>query len=107
LAQLNITTEEKELLGEANSIDNIEKFLAEYVKELEKTQRHGKAWKKVYAFTQFAGPVLEVFKQANFTPECSIALGLIGLLLIQVSRPSSWEEILLTTYCLTALKQQI
>lgn len=84
------------MLVQANSIDAIEQFLSDYVKEVEKSQRHSKVWKKVYAFTQFAGPVLEVFKQANFTPECSIALGLVGLLLIQVSTIFSREYILLT-----------
>ena len=93
LAHLTITVEEKELIEQANSIEAIEQFLSEYIKEIDKAQRHSKVWKKVYAFTQFAGPVLEVFKQANFTPECSIALGLVGLLLIQpLNNKSEIEE---------------
>lgn len=71
------------MIEQANSIEAIEQFLSEYIKEIDKAQRHSKVWKKIYAFTQFAGPVLEVFKQAKFTPECLIALGLVGLLLIQ------------------------
>lgn len=57
----------------------------------------------MYAFTHFADLVLEVFKQANFTPECSIAIGLVGLLLIQVCQPSSWEWIPLTSIVLRPL----
>ena len=81
--------------------------MSQYVEEIGKTQRHNKAWKKVYAFLQFARPVLEVFRQANFTPECSIALGLVGLLLIQVRRVAVSSEDYTNPYPSTAAEQQI
>jgi len=88
--------EEREVLEQVADLATVEDFIAEYVEEIERKSKHGKAWKKVYAFSQFAAPVLDVFKQANLSPECSVALGLLGLLLIQVrqmiskpSKPSS------------------
>ena len=86
LQHLSITSEEKEILEETKTIDGVAEFITQYVAEVDKKRHHNKTWKKVYAFSKFAGPVLEVFKQANFTPECSIALGLLGMLLIQVRR---------------------
>lgn len=84
------------MLERVKDLATVEDFIAEYVEEMERKSKHGKVWKKVYAFSQFAAPVLDVFKQANLSPECSIALGLVGLLLIQVrqmipkpSKPSS------------------
>jgi hypothetical protein len=81
---LPLAGEEKEIIAKLQDLEAVEDFVRRYSTEVEKRQGHTKVWKKVYKFTQFVGPVLEVFKQANFTPECSIALGLIGLLLVQV-----------------------
>lgn len=84
LHHLGITSEEKEIIEQSKTIEAVEDFIAQYIAEVNKKHYHDKTWKKVYAFSQFAGPVLEIFKQANFSPECSIALGLVGMLLIQV-----------------------
>lgn len=82
---MNITDEEKEIIKRSKTIEDVEDFIAQYIAEVDKKYHHDKTWKKkVYAFSEFAGPVLEIFKQANFSPECSLALGLIGMLLIQV-----------------------
>jgi hypothetical protein len=75
----------------------VQEFIIQYVAEVEKRQHNTKVWKKVYAFSKFAGPVLDVFKEANFTPECSLALGLLSMLLIQVGvvlRSTTWVEVL-------------
>jgi hypothetical protein len=84
LQHLGITSEEKDIIEQSKTIESVEDFIAQYIAEVDKKHHNDKTWKKVYAFSQFAGPVLEIFKQANFSPECSIALGLIGMLLIQV-----------------------
>ena len=85
IQHLNITSEEKEICDESTTIEGVEEFIEQYVAEVEKRQKRTKAWQKVYAFSKFAGPVLALFKEANISPECSIALGLVGMLLIQVS----------------------
>jgi hypothetical protein len=82
LQHLGITSEEKEIIEQSKTIEAVEDFIALYIEEVDKKHQRDKTWKKVYAFSQFASPVLEIFKQANFSPECSIALGLIGILLI-------------------------
>jgi hypothetical protein len=84
LQHLGITSEENEIIEQSKTIEAVEDFIAQYIEEVDKKHHRDKTWKKVYAFSQFAGPVLEIFKQANFSPECSIALGLVGILLIQV-----------------------
>jgi hypothetical protein len=86
---LGITSEEKEVIDQSKTIEGVEEFIAQYVVEVNKKHYQDKAWKKVYAFSRFAGQVLELFKQVNFSPECSLALGLVGMLLIQV-RKLSW-----------------
>lgn len=82
IQHLSITPEEQEVLDQSNSIEGVQDFIAQYLAEVDK-RNHNKTWKKVYSFSRFAGPVLDVFRQANFSPECSLALGLVGLLLIQ------------------------
>jgi hypothetical protein len=110
LQQLGITSEEKEIIEQSKTIEAVEDFIAQYIAEVDKKHHHDKTWKKVYAFSQFASPVLEIFKQANFSPECSIALGLVGMLLIQVrNRPLACVVFIADTVldCLLALKQQV
>lgn len=84
LRHLKLSSEEKGILEQVQDFTTVESLIEHYVQEIGKRKNHSKMWRKVYAFTQFAGPVLEIFKQANLSPECSIALGLVGLLLIQV-----------------------
>jgi hypothetical protein len=107
IQHLNITSEEKEICDESTTIESVEEFVTQYVAEVEMRQTRTKAWKKVYAFSQFAGPVLDLFKQANLTPECSIALGLVGMLLIQVSILSYMVKFgRVADCCLAATEQQ-
>ncbi|KUJ16654.1 uncharacterized protein LY89DRAFT_734748 [Mollisia scopiformis] len=93
LQHLEMTSEESEILDQSQNIEMVREFIAQYVAEVDKRRQYSKTWGKVYAFSQFAGPVLDVFKQANFSPECSVALGLISLLLIQpLNNKSDIEE---------------
>lgn len=92
-------------MEKSKSIEGVEEFIAEFVAEVDKKRHHNKSWKKVYAFSKFAGPVLDVFKQANFSPECSVALGLVGMLLIQVRRVwGLFIELILTLLVSVALE---
>lgn len=81
---MRITAEEKEILRETKTVEDAEEIISCYVQEMTKVGSKSRIWKKVHAIAKFAAPVLEVFKQANFSPECSLAIGLVGLLLIQV-----------------------
>ncbi|MCJ1389643.1 hypothetical protein MMC18_002500 [Xylographa bjoerkii] len=83
LQHFKFDSEEKQVLDQVRDIATVEAFMTQYLEEIDKKKKHNKIWKKVYTFSQFAGPVLDIFKQANFSIECSIALGLVGLLLIQ------------------------
>ena len=79
----DITPEEEEMRAQATTVEDTQDIIDSYVAEIDKIGSNSKIWKKVHAFAEFARPVLHVFQQANFTPEVSLALGLVGMLLIQ------------------------
>ena len=84
LKALKLDSQELKVLNNISSLDAAQHFVSQYAAAYKETGLARKGWKKVYAVSRFVGPVLDIFKQASFSPECSIALGLVGLLLIQV-----------------------
>jgi hypothetical protein len=84
---LKLNNQERQVVTNVLNLDVAENFVSQYVEAYKQIDSGKKGWRKVYAVSRFAKPVLDVFKQANFSPECSVALGLVGLLLVQVSGP--------------------
>lgn len=81
---MDLSTEEDQVLDQVKDLATLEAFMNTYIAEINDKAKHTKAWKKAYSFSLFAGPVLAIFKEASFSPECTIAFGLVGLLFIQV-----------------------